>query len=313
MALRIVCPGKIMLAGEYAVVDGGPALMIAVQAHAVATLEQHAQALSPFLAQVHRTLVEELGVQSPEARAALLVRVDTSAFRQGETKLGLGSSAAATVAAMAAALAADGQEVSPARVYPLAARAHAEAQAAMGARGSGADVAACAFGGCLRFQHGDPAPQVRPISLPPDLHLRFAWTGVAASTPALVAQVQRFRASQAGAYAELETRISAGAEALAAAASAAETLQAIAAGGAALRALGEAAGVPLWLPVHEELAKLAQRHGGSLKPTGAGGGDLALAAFATAEGAEGFENGLLDLGIPCPRLDVDSQGVRLQV
>ena len=150
------------------------------------------------------------------------------------------------------------------------------------------------------------------MSLPKELHLRFPWTGVAASTPSLVQHVQHFRAAHGADYAKLAGAISESAEALATCASAHEALLAIEAGGAALRALAQATSAKLWLPEHDLLAELARGLGGALKPTGAGGGDLAVAAFADAESATQFEKCLDERGIACPALDVDTQGVRLQ-
>src|SRR6185295_2150300 len=76
-----------------------------------------------------------------------------------------GSSAAVTVAATALALAdslagADPQVVR-ATVLKHALAAHATAQEAMGARGSGADIAAAVYGGALAFElSSHPRPSV---------------------------------------------------------------------------------------------------------------------------------------------------------
>lgn len=311
MSVRTSCPGKIMLAGEYGVIDGGPAVMIGVSTRAQAEICDVEQELSPFLAEVQRTLAEEFGEESNSAKAAGRVRVDTSAFRQGNEKLGLGSSAAATVAAMAATLAAGDHELRHDVVNHLAARAHGRAQERMGSKGSGADVAACSYGGSIRYQLLSGVPDIRRIALPNHLHLRFPWTGVAASTPELVFQIMAYRDRDGVSYRDRTAPILQSADDLAFAASAKAAIAAIASGGAAVKALGEAAGVALWLPVHDQLKELADEHGGALKPTGAGGGDLALAAFSNAESAQAYEKSLLTRGILCPKIDVDTQGVRL--
>ncbi len=313
MSAKTSCPGKIMLAGEYGVIDGGPALLVGVSARAYAHSEASEQELSPFLAEVQRTMAEEFGTSSQEAEAAKRVRVDTSAFRQGSVKLGLGSSAAATVVATASALTAENQTLTPETVHRLAALAHARAQASMGAKGSGADVAVCTYGGCIRYQLANGVPEIRPIALPKNLHLRFPWTGQSASTPELVARVMAYRERDSQAYEDCASGIRQSADDLAYASDADKAVAAIASGGTALKTLGEAAGVRLWLPEHDQLKVLAGEHGGALKPTGAGGGDLALAAFASAESAQAFEKSLLRRGILCPKIDVDTQGVRLQV
>ncbi|MCX5743511.1 MAG: phosphomevalonate kinase, partial [Proteobacteria bacterium] len=125
-------PGKLIISGEYAVLDGAPALVLAVNRRVVARLvgEPSTAAPSPFLAAVAAELARR-------GRVMPAIVVDSSALYDGAMKLGLGSSAAVTVAATALAIA----SADPARVFPIALAAHQAAQAARGAAGSGADVA----------------------------------------------------------------------------------------------------------------------------------------------------------------------------
>ena len=295
-----------MLAGEYAVIDGSEAVMLAVNRFAVATLHPTPQHLSPFLLAAHNVLSDEFGAGSPQAFDALCVRVDTKAFREGPDKLGLGSSAAATVAAVGLAL---GEAFEINRVHTLARKAHGDAQEPQGARGSGADVASSSYGDCLRFS---PAPTCAPVVLPDDLHLVFPWCGQSASTTSLVAQVRRLRESQQAGYLALCREIAESAQALVKASCARDAIDAIDRGGRAVAQLGEAASAPLWLPIHTQMQDIATQLGGAVKPTGAGGGDLALGAFSSAEAAARFTQRLADRGIPCPSLAPARQGVRLQ-
>ncbi len=310
-APRASCPGNLMLAGEYAVVDGGPAVMLAVNAQAFATVREEEQELSPFLWQVQTCLADAFGSTSVQALAAKRVQVNTSAFHYQGAKLGLGSSAAATVAAIGACLGQVDEPLDIDNLHRLASKAHGNAQAAMGARGSGADIAACTLGGALRFQIGAEESQVSRVTLPSGLHLVFPWTGVAAQTAPLVARVQEYRGRQSEDYQRLASGISACAEALAKARDPSDAVEAIAAGAEALRSLADAVGIELWLKEHSQLESLAQRFGGALKPTGAGAGDLALAAFSESDAAQSFQKSLVELGILCPPLLVEPQGVRL--
>ena len=92
----VSAPGKLILAGEYAVLRGGIAVVAAVRRRAVARVVPHdpGRVLSPFLDAAARVLES-----ADAADAAALLRgsieVDTSALHDGPTKLGLGSSAAA--------------------------------------------------------------------------------------------------------------------------------------------------------------------------------------------------------------------------
>ncbi|HEY3358228.1 MAG TPA: hypothetical protein VGQ83_33580, partial [Polyangia bacterium] len=85
-------PGKAFVSGEYAVLHGAPAVVVAVARYAVARLAPGSvDELSPFLAAV---------VARCPAPPGTIPVVDTSALAAHDgTKLGLGSSAAATVAA----------------------------------------------------------------------------------------------------------------------------------------------------------------------------------------------------------------------
>ena len=73
-------PGKLMLTGEYAVIEGAPSIMIAVDRRAVARRNAVPRGSSPFLLAVAQEIAERRGASSPEAQAALEITVDSSAF-----------------------------------------------------------------------------------------------------------------------------------------------------------------------------------------------------------------------------------------
>jgi phosphomevalonate kinase len=97
--VTVSAPGKLMLLGEYAVVDGGLAVVAAVNRRAVGvTLTEPDPRPSPVV-QAVLTRAARAGAVLPPG-----VRIDTSAFHDAQgAKLGLGSSAA--VAVITAALA----------------------------------------------------------------------------------------------------------------------------------------------------------------------------------------------------------------
>ncbi len=262
-------PGKVLWSGEYAVLDGAPAVVTAVTRRAVARVTDETHELSPFLAAVR----DELGPRADH------VFVDSTSLSDGDRKLGLGSSAAATVAAVAAVLGETG-----ARVHEIAHRAHARAQAARGARGSGADIAASVHGGVLEVRRtGEDTPvAVRRLALPASLELVLVWTGSPADTPSLVAAVRAFRDRDPRGHAAAIEGIATASSALIAALEARDAqavVAAIAAGAGALEELAARSGAPLVPPVLAAASALARTHGGAAKPTGAGGGDLILAVF----------------------------------
>ena len=150
-------PGKLIIAGEYAVLQGGPAVVVAVNRRVVATIGERTMA-SPFLAAVTAALAEEFGDDDEITQRSLAIHIDSSALYLDGAKLGLGSSAAVTVAAVALAIGNTTNNLP--RIYRIAAHAHAEAQGARGARGSGADIAAAVFGGALQFQRSGAHSQL---------------------------------------------------------------------------------------------------------------------------------------------------------
>src|SRR5690606_11058374 len=107
---------------------------------------------------------------------------DASALREGDQKLGLGSSAAILVAALAAVRApeyADDDALRRATERP-ALRAHREAQGG----GSGIDVAAAVRGGTLIARRAGPdALGLDSVELPSALRVELWASGVSASTP----------------------------------------------------------------------------------------------------------------------------------
>jgi mevalonate kinase len=159
----VAAPGKLFLVGEYAVLDGAPAVVAAVSRHAVAQFIAGGAPDSDVVAEAVFAARSGLG-----ERAAALppgsVMVDTSAFAAGETKLGLGSSAATAVASVAAVLELAGLPVATHRdlCFSMADQAH---RAAQGGLGSGADVAAAVHGGLIQYRRsGATFPQIERLS-----------------------------------------------------------------------------------------------------------------------------------------------------
>jgi phosphomevalonate kinase len=309
MSDRSSAPGKIMLAGEYAVLDGGLSVLMAVNRRAVATLTSQPPAPTPFI----QAIIDELLRRGLDVTRARGLAVDSDALRDpGGTKLGLGSSAAVTVAATALAL---GSAYERDLAHDIAHRAHQNAQALRGDPGSGADIAASIHGGVIAAWRADDPREpmsVEPLRLPAGLHLVPVWTGVAADTATLVAAVRAAADDNPGDHRRALTAIADAAEALARALrddDAGAAVAAIENGGVAVAGLGRLSGVVLSARTHQRLAAMAASHGGAAKPTGAGAGDIALAAFTDADSAASFRKQAVSEGMTCPALDVDPSGV----
>lgn len=315
-------PGKLILLGEYAVLDGAPALVVAVDRYATCTVEVPSGAGVTIDAGAHGVLrwpTDRDATHLPLVRALLehiaapapgLYRLASDALYAdtpgGRRKLGLGSSAATTVA-LAAALTGDAWP-DGADIYRLAQTIHRAVQGT----GSGADVAASSLGGAMAYRWlADPAMapldgmpaadgvgHATPLPDPSGL-IHAVWSGDSASTVELVGAVnawaERDRAGYRRRAAELGFAARAGIDAwqagdghgLAAAADA---------GRRAIDGLGRDAGVALCTDVHHELHRIARRFGAGVKPTGAGGGDLAWIYAADSADAAAASRGLAEAG-----------------
>jgi phosphomevalonate kinase len=311
-------PGKLHLAGEYAVLDGAEAVVCAVDRRAVARMVGPGEESAFIDALVDRLLARRDGRAAERARA---ITVDTSALRQGAVKLGLGSSAAATVAACACAMAGD-TVVDPDVVHVVAREAHAMAQGRRGARGSGADVAAAIHGGVIAVTppvRTDDLPLIRRLELPPLVLVPF-WTGEPADTVALVGAVAAL-ASRPAVDAAI-TDIAHAAEELVIAAlpgvdrdqrrATAAAIAAIAAGGEAIAALAAATGLALEPSVVDVARRIAEAVGGAVKTTGAGGGDVAILVAPPDADEARLRYDLVAIGALPLDLRIDSRGVDIQ-
>lgn len=304
--IAVSAPGKLILAGEYAVLRGGIAVVAAVRRRAVARLvpadPARAARLSPFLAAAARVL--------DEPAAALLrdaIEVDSSALHDGPTKLGLGSSAAATVAAIGCALAGAGHPLRRDIVHLLARNAHRHAQGARGVPGSGADVLASTYGGTRWMRDSEHGA----LTLPAVTWVPL-WTGQAADTVALVAAVEHARVARPLGVDVVLDAIAAAAQQLTEATDEAGVIAAIGAGAEGIAQLSAVVGVDLETERVRAARRIAQRVGGELKTCGAGGGDVAIAVLPTGCELAELSPAFLETGCRPLDLPFDPRGVELE-
>ena len=291
-------PGKVVVSGAYAVLEGAPAIVTAVDRYVTADSSRPAE------------------IETPEVVAALGDRAppwfDATPLRAEGRKLGLGSSAAILVASLAALALDDApaplsaDDLRDAVLRP-AILAHAAAQGG----GSGIDVATSAYGGTIAAERRDDDLRVTPIRLPRDVHLEVWAAGQPASTPTLVAQVGELRDHQRATYDSLLSTLGRAARRAAEAATAnraADFLDALAAQARGLDALGIAADAPIVTPAVRELFETGRREGVVVMPSGAGGGDIAI--FAAAHPPSTTLEGLaIERGLSRLRLRLEARGV----
>jgi phosphomevalonate kinase len=259
-------PGKVVLSGAYAVLSGSPAIVTAVSRYVTADTSRAAELVTD----------EVRAALRPGERAPWF---DAAELRQDGRKLGLGSSAAILAASLFALEHVAAPQLDQAtlqkRVFERALSAHRAAQGG----GSGVDVAASSFGGTLVYRLLAAGPLLQPVALPSGLMIELWTCPSSASTPELLAAVDRLaevapqdHAAWLSAQGEASLAAVHGVEQK----DAAGLLNALRAQQRALLGLGRAAGVPIVTPPLVELGPLAEAEGGVLLPAGAGGGDIAL-------------------------------------
>jgi phosphomevalonate kinase len=276
-------PGKLFLVGEYAVLDGGPALLVPVTQRANVTIE--AADKSKVIS--HTTAVEKLSLEEALQQFPLLqatiteldcleqlehsqLNLDTSEFFKNNVKLGLGSSAALTVALVKLFE----PQASANEQFEKAVRCHLAFQKGVG---SGADIALAAMDEPIVFQHGGSP---NPVIIPDDLHMLAIWSGQPASTTGYVGAVNMWRQNNPGSYqshiGDLRDTATECIDCL----KKNDTVQVLARieqYDRHLQHLSSVSGVDFYNQAHLEMRKKVEFMHCVYKPSGAGGGDFGIA------------------------------------
>jgi phosphomevalonate kinase len=284
-----------VLSGAYAVLQGAPAIVTAVDRYVLADAGRSAERITPEV--------------SAAIGASAAPWFDAGALREGTEKLGLGSSAAILVASLAARELAIQGPLSDAAlrelVFARSLAAHAKAQGG----GSGVDVAAAAYGGTFSYRLALREPSVVRIELPRELVIETWWSGHAATTSDFVRRVRELGERDPEAQLELlgaQRDASERAENALLRGDATAFLSALHGQRAALGALGRVAGVPI---ITEEAARLgAVAAPAAVLPAGAGGGDVLL-HVGLEPSTEPFRTLAAELGHRLLPLSLGARGV----
>ena len=264
-ARTFVAPGKVVLLGEYAVLDGAPALVAAVEPGVRCIASPWGVQIVTTPSNDDRFVVAALhAAEAPPAIYAFEDHLPPPT----DTKPGFGGSAAATVVATLAARCLRDEAVDPGDLYERAAAVHHAVQGS----GSGIDVAASVYGGVLTFTRGRTTPvdlAVEPV---------VVWSGRSAHTGPRVKTYLTW--SDRADFVERSARI--------VAAFAADPVGAMRSGRRLLEDMAGSAGLDYRSPTLDRIADLAEEHGGGAKPSGAGGGDCAVAVFADTADRRAF-------------------------
>ena len=252
-------PGKVVLFGEYAVLDGAPAIAMAVDRRARVRVASDGRDLPGVDSALVDAVIDGMGASS-----ALSCECDTSEFLDAAsaTKFGLGSSAALTVA-LCAAIKGD------ADVLDDAARIH---RAWQGGVGSGVDIACAVSGGLVEYRA--QGQRVVPLQWPAGLAFRLLWTGTASDTRDRLSHLRtqrtmpsRQRLADAAAAVAAECRNG----------DAGALLEGVPQYVERLREFSVDHDLGVFDAGHDELVDIASANQIVYKPCGAGGGDVGIA------------------------------------
>jgi phosphomevalonate kinase len=320
-------PGKLVLLGEYAVLDGAPALVMACGRRCRAELGPAPDGRCHLTSYMPAAAVTEFAPGEPSGAAlvdavlrdfgaelpwlAWAAAVDSRAFFVDGLKLGLGSSAAALVALAGACHAAAGKPGRPGLSALIACHRAFQAGA-----GSGIDVAAALIGGTIEFRLDASAEaHIGSVSLPKSVGFAGVFAGGSASTPGLVGLYRRWADAESASAAALLRRMFAVARGGCAAVRDSDDVAFVAAideYGRCLAELGRAIGADVVTGPHRQIGGLAGEFGLAYKVSGAGGGDVGIACGLDADALRAFSQRAADEGFRVVPLDVDDAGLRIE-
>lgn len=306
VGIEVAAPGKLVLAGEYAVLEGAPGVVMAVDLFV--RVRPGGNRSRDLVFAAREAAARSFGIAT-DADGWV---ADSDVLGQDGTKLGLGSSAAVAVAAAASVLVEAGLDVEDDGVRPRLWRVAREVHDAhQGVRGSGIDTAASVFGGFRVLRRaGDDAVLTR-WSPPGGLDLRIAWTGIAASTPDRVRAVRAWGDRDPSGYARILRRLGRLSTVIADSWPGDEStvIECFREHTALLEFMGQAAGIELVPGAVKDLVQAASNLGGGAKPSGAGGGDCVVAAFRDPESGARFDAAARELGARVLDLRPATRGV----
>ena len=343
-ALTASAPGKLVIVGEYAVLESRTALASAVNRRATANLiplkggfnELHVvnsgtttqfavadtgqidwrqqPGASGKVVEAVFAILQQRGLL-PAVETTFRIELDSRNFYQQDSnsqvnKLGLGSSAAICVALTGLLLEYFGSESE----LSIFLEAHRYLQQG---RGSGLDVATSYAGEVVAYNRGIKAvatPEINLLSWPVGLYVLPIWTGHAASTPAMLEKLVNFSDRKPDIYKDHMAE-------LAAASDYAITqwqqgqpntiLASLRDFADRLQALDSAVQIGIWSASHQQLRSIADDHGVVYKPSGAGGGDCGLAFGVDKAAVDNLASEIESAGFYLPQLEMADSGLRI--
>jgi len=352
-------PGKLILIGEYAVLEGAPAVVMAVNRYATTSIkisqtnkfnvnstslkgfscnfaiQQNGEL--KFSSAVLKNQLDKLNYFIFSFREAhrvlkagrinlppLDITLDTADFFQKETgnKLGLGSSAALSVALYGGLLSYPNQEMqlrcSKNDLFNAVNSMHRLAQ---GQIGSGIDVAASVFGGALKYQlvhkKKPSSGLMNQIDIPSDLHILPVWTEQQASTKEMVTRVNSFHKKDKRSYKrfidEMSELSQLGCDMLTQN-STIEFMKIVHDYHQVLKRFGDESDTPIISDAHQRIADIVYFSGNAVyKSSGAGGGDFGIVFSQSEDELDYLKNQIVKEGFKIFDLGLSKKGFHISL
>jgi len=326
LSVTASAPGKVVLSGEYAVLDGAPAICAALDRRArvqiVHSEADHHDVTAPGFSDVRGEFLAVDGVlqwlvggdefalladvwhtANAVPSTNLSLQLDTREFVDTEqgVKIGIGSSAALTAALTAALCAVAATDVDVTRI---AFAAHRRFQ---GGIGSGVDVACSSAGGLIEYRMGEAASAA--LDWPEDLAYALFWSGVPVGTGAKIESLdsQAPKPSRA-ALVYASRRVAAAWRS----GSAAAILDEYRDYTKVLSEFSSDHSLGIFDAGHAEMAGVAEAAGLVYKPCGAGGGDVGILFSDSEDAIASFSEQALPQQFRLMDARLDSIGVQVE-
>ena len=322
--IQVSIPGKIVISGEYAVLDGAPAIVSTLKQKVNITIQKSdkkhniyttsvLQGVFPFTMDddanvlwfeadpgVFGLLLQHaLKILKPKLKENIWIAVDSSEFfrtaKDGTAiKLGIGSSAAVSVGITQALSQYQAIRSSPENLLSQANSIH---QGLQGKQGSGIDVACCfADQGVIECTKDSVKNHTWSIlNWPNGLHLKALTTSQYGSTNRLVANYQRASNLYPKEFKSALDQFLEITQSLSNAWKSEDVdliIDLLRAYDVHIKKLDKIGGIGIYTQVHADIQNIASTHNVFYKPSGAGGGDIGLAFSSSLDALSDFSDAI---------------------